>query len=63
MKLTIIPALVLSLLVVSLPLSAKVSMPSIFGDNMVLQRNTKVAIYGTAGPDERVTVEVSWDRE
>jgi sialate O-acetylesterase len=38
-------------------------MPTLFGDNMVLQRNTKVAIYGTADAGERVTVEVSWDRE
>ena len=38
-------------------------MPSIFGDNMVLQRNTKVAIYGTTKPEERVSVRVTWNRD
>jgi sialate O-acetylesterase len=43
--------------------SAKLAMPAIFGDNMVLQRNTTVAIYGTTEPDERVTVRVTWNKE
>ena len=38
-------------------------MPSVFGDNMVLQRNTNVAIYGTANPDERVSIQVTWTKE
>tara|TARA_Y100000588_G_C14202828_1_gene903234 strand:- start:4 stop:189 length:186 start_codon:yes stop_codon:yes gene_type:complete len=41
-------------------LTDKLSMPGIFGDDMVLQRNSKVALYGTANPGERVTIEVSW---
>ena len=47
---------------VPLGLSPKFSMPGIFGDNMVLQRHSKVALYGTANPGERVNIEVSWER-
>ena len=35
---------------------AAVHLPAIIGDNMVLQQNTKVRIWGTANPNERVTV-------
>ena len=41
---------------------AKITMPSIFGDNMVLQRQTDVAFWGTAKPSGTVTVTVSWQR-
>jgi len=35
---------------------AEVRVPSIIGDNMVLQRDRKVRVWGTAGPGERITV-------
>src|SRR5882724_2580379 len=35
---------------------AEVHVPSIIGDNMVLQQGLKVRIWGTAQPGERVTV-------
>ncbi|MCE5251972.1 sialate O-acetylesterase [bacterium] len=35
-----------------------VSLPSIFGSNMVLQRDMKVPVWGTAGPGEKVTVSI-----
>ena len=35
---------------------AAVSMPHIFGDNMVLQRGQKIPVWGKASPGERVTV-------
>ncbi len=34
-----------------------VSLPAIFGDNMVLQRNCPVPVWGAAAPGETVTVE------
>lgn len=37
--------------------SADVKLPTIIGSNMVLQRDMKVPIYGTAEPGEKVTVE------
>ena len=41
---------------------AKVVMPSVFGDNMVLQRNASVAFWGTAKPSSKVTIRPSWDK-
>lgn len=40
--------------------NAKVKMPEILGDNMVLQQNTKVKLWGDAEPNKTVTVKVSW---
>ena len=41
---------------VLLPASAQVRLPRFFGDNMVLQRNQPIAIWGLASPDEKVRV-------
>src|SRR6266545_340850 len=38
---------------------AEVRVPSLIGDNMVLQQGAKVRIWGTAGPNEQVTVTVA----
>ena len=54
--------LLLFLLTTSLA-TAELTMPAVFGDNMVLQRNADVAIYGTAAPKERITVQVTWDKQ
>ena len=35
---------------------ADVKLPAIFGDNMVLQRNSQLPIWGTADPGEEVYV-------
>ena len=43
--------------------NAKVTMPSVFADNMVLQQNTDVAFWGTADPGEKVTVSQTWSSE
>ncbi|MHC4995189.1 MAG: sialate O-acetylesterase [Planctomycetota bacterium] len=40
--------------------SADVSLPTIFGDHMVLQQQTTNAVWGWAEAGERVTVEASW---
>jgi sialate O-acetylesterase len=39
---------------------ADVTLPSVFGDSMVLQRESEVPIWGWANPGEAVTVEPSW---
>ncbi|MHC4978910.1 MAG: sialate O-acetylesterase, partial [Planctomycetota bacterium] len=39
---------------------ADVMLPALIGDNMVLQRNTQVALWGWAQPGERVTVQPEW---
>ena len=42
------------------PITAKVTLPAIFSDNMVLQQNTQVNVWGKAAPGEKVTVKASW---
>ncbi len=39
---------------------ADVRLPAIFGDNMVLQRDTEAVIWGWARPGERVTAAATW---
>ena len=39
---------------------AAVTLPSVIGNNMVLQQNTQVKIWGQAEPGEIVTVLASW---
>src|SRR3569832_228930 len=46
----------LILLSASIASHAAVSLPAIIGDNMVLQQETKVRIWGSANPGERVVV-------
>src|SRR5438067_773544 len=40
--------------------SAKVTLPSVFSDNMVLQQKTKAAIWGKAEAGKKVTVSTTW---
>ncbi len=40
---------------------AEISLPRLVGDGMVLQRNSKVNIWGWATPESKITVKVSWD--
>ncbi len=42
---------------------ANVSLPNFFSDNMVLQRNAEVKIWGWASPFEDVTIKPSWTTE
>ena len=42
---------------------AKVTLPHIFGDNMVLQQQTDVKFWGTAAPSTKVTIRPFWDRK
>lgn len=50
-----------ALALTTLATSAKVTLPSVMGDNMVLQRDTRVNIWGKAAPKAKVTVTPSWD--
>lgn len=53
--------LFLLLAVLPLQLLAKVTLPAIFTDNMVLQQRSDVKIWGTAKPGKAVKVTTSWD--
>lgn len=57
-KLIGLTALLLSL--VLCPVTAQVTLPAIFSDNMVLQQNTQVNVWGKAAPGEKVSVKASW---
>lgn len=44
-------------------LSAKIILPSFFGDNMVLQQKTDAAIWGWAKPNSTVQLSSSWNKK
>lgn len=46
----------------TLNLGAKVTLPSVFGDNMVLQQKTDAALWGTADANAKVTITASWTK-
>lgn len=46
----------------SLVLQAKVEMPSIFSDNMVLQQKENIAVWGTA-TGKKVTISMTWSKQ
>jgi sialate O-acetylesterase len=41
--------------------SAKIILPSVFSDNMVLQQNSEVAIWGWSNPGETVKIVAGWN--
>jgi len=51
----------LVLLISSIPGNAQVNVAKIFTDNMVLQRNTPIPVWGTAKANEKITV--SFDKQ
>ncbi|NDV65350.1 glycoside hydrolase family 88 protein [Bacteroides sp. 224] len=55
--------LILALLFCFLPVRAEVKLPAIFSDNMVLQQNEKVNIWGKARPGEKITITTSWSQK
>ena len=44
-------------------IQAKVILPPVIGDNMVLQQQTSAAIFGKAEPGKTVTVKTSWNKK
>ena len=44
-------------------IQAKVTLPPVIGDNMVLQQQTSAAIFGKAEPGKTVTVKTSWNKK
>ncbi len=43
------------------PSYGKIVLPSVFADNMVLQQNSEVAIWGWSDPAETVKIVASWN--
>lgn len=56
-------SLILISLVSILPVHAKITLPSIFADGMVLQQNAKVAFWGIADSGQTLELTTSWDKE
>lgn len=52
--------ILIGLLFISADLSANLRLASVFGNNMVLQRNTEVKIWGWGDPGEKVSVKADW---
>jgi len=44
-------------------LNAQLTLPAVFGDNMVLQQQTNAAIWGKADPGSRVSIKTSWNNK
>ena len=53
--------LILYVLISSIAVSADVRLPAVISDNMVLQQQMNVSVWGWAALGENVTVTVSWD--
>ena len=51
------------ILLLSFTVKANVILPSIFSDNMVLQRNSEVKLWGWGSPFEDITLTVGWSNE
>lgn len=47
----------------SLSVSAKITLPAFFGDNMVLQQRTEANIWGKARPNSNVSITTSWNNK
>lgn len=43
-------------------LNAKLSLPSILSDNMVLQANSSADLWGNASPGKKISITVSWNK-
>lgn len=56
-------AIVLTLLIITISADAKIKLPSLFTDNMVLQQQSEVSIYGKATPGSLINVQVSWNKD
>ncbi|RXM45658.1 sialate O-acetylesterase [Flavobacterium sp. YO12] len=52
--------LLLLVLSAKLSLSAQVKLPALVSDNMVLQQNTKVNLWGWASPNEKINIQLGW---
>jgi sialate O-acetylesterase len=50
-------------LLISSTMMANVSLPNIFSDNMVLQRNSEVKIWGWANPKEEIKLVSGWNNQ
>ncbi|MDO5524323.1 MAG: sialate O-acetylesterase [Bacteroidia bacterium] len=55
--------LIFTIHVITACLYAQVSLPAVFSDNMVLQRETNAPIWGKAAPNGNVKIVTSWNKQ
>ena len=55
--------LLLAALGAAFTLQAKVVLPALFGDNMVLQQQSEAQFWGKAAPGKKVTIRPSWSQK
>lgn len=56
-------AILMCLLCIVISIHAELRLPAIFGNNMMLQQNTEVKIWGWADKDQTITVSPSWTEQ
>ena len=61
MKKLLLP--IIALMAIASSASAKIELPELFSDNMVLQHSSDVKMWGTATPGAKVKVKTSWARK
>lgn len=44
-------------------LTAQIKLPALVSDNMVLQRNTSINLWGWASPDEKISIQLEWQNK
>ena len=54
---------VIIFLLAAFPAFADIRLPAVISDNMVLQQNTRVALWGWADKDEKITISTSWNKQ
>ncbi len=55
--------LILAIITFIADLEARITLPSIFSDNMVLQQRAKVRVWGWADPDEKFEITTTWSKK
>lgn len=57
------PLLLIALLLFSVSTEAKVKLPAVLANNMVLQQQTNVKLWGQVQPKATLTVKTSWNNK
>lgn len=57
MNIRVYVSMLMAVLASVIPADAKIGLPSLFCDDMILQRGVEVPVWGWADPGEKVTVE------
>ena len=52
---------VFCLFFISISVFANVRLPAVIGSHMVLQRNSKITIWGWSDPTEKIKLKAGWD--